>query len=279
MYLKLNDHAFELEIADTAFAHYWHDEWLFKDQEMLHLWFDHTGAHSRKLEHIQHVQRLKRIIDENNEIVTRLGISDDYLYEPINPNPSMSLLSDTHEKWADITKKKFEWDLQEEDVMKIYDAINSELSEDYSLINNYVHAIEFLYKFFYIHDVDIPLEEIGRSYTIVPSDTSFKKELGTIPYYDIGRPQFEKYQIDRTIDHPEISNYMHISNRIHFTSGAMVEDVPKSYYALGAELNVPIYGNYLPVLKSADISPYAFGEFIMTYLQADDNQLSFSKGD
>lgn len=283
MYLRLNDIGYELEVVDTEFAHYWHDEWLFADQEIVSLWFDQDHAHYRRAEYDQHVDNLRNIIDRNNEAVTKLDLPKEYLYEPITDCPTMSLLSRTHEKWADVTKRKHEWDLQDPEVMLIYDAIDKELTadggKDYAWINNYVHAIEFHYKFFYMHNVDIALPEIGRSYTIKPSDTSFKKEVVTLPYYDIGRPQFEKYQIDRTIDHPEISNYIHITNRVHFTSSAMVEYVPKSYYALGAEKHEPLYGNYLPVLRSNDFSPYAFGEFIMCNLKPGENKLFFSKGD
>lgn len=282
MYLKLNDDAFELELVDTEFAHYWHDEWLFAEGELVPLYFDQNHAHFRKSMHTECVEKLKDIVDRNNEVVTRLGIEEKYLYEPITNAPSMALLSRTHEKWADITKKKFEWDQLDEEIIETYTAIDGELKKDgkpgYPYINNFVHGVEFEYKHFYMHDVDIARPELGRSYQIKASDTSFKKDLVCLPYYDIGRPQFEKYQIDRTIDHPEISNYIHITNRVHFTSSAMVEDVPKSYYAAGTEQHTPVYGNHLPVLRGIDFSPYAFGEFVLCHLQHGENTMHFSRG-
>jgi hypothetical protein len=281
MYLSLNEKLFEVELVNTHFAQYWHD-WLFLESDKVDIKINELESWNHYLRYRAHVDKLKIIIDANNEIVTKYGLHEFFLYEPITNTPAMSLLSATHEKWAYISKKTFEFDQKEQEIINVYELINSDLIEkigkDYAWINPYVHDIEFEYKFFYMHNANIMRPEISRSYKIKDSDTSFKKELISLPYYDIGRPQFEKYQITGEVFHPEISNYITIVNSVHFTSSALVEEVPKSYHTLCSEIGSPVFGNYVPICKNKMISPYSFGEFICQNLLETGNNFYFLKG-
>lgn len=270
MHLILNDNSFEIYTVRTEFSEYWKNDWLFKDADAVNAKFSQHHALRNKADVQVKAEKLRRLVTRVNEISQSQGLDSRYIYDDTAEIPSMEMLANTHERWANVTLKAFEHDHIDESVVEAYAAINSILKEegfDYTQINNFVHDVEFAYKFFFLHDVEFERDAIGRQYEIKPSDTSFVQEFMCIPYYDIGRPQFEKFQVSNQVSNPEISNYIAVTNRVHLTGNVRQEVVPFSYYEQTSSQGISAYGNHVPVCKSALHSPYAFGEFIMTNCQ------------
>jgi hypothetical protein len=279
MYMTLNDAHYQTIPANTDFAAHWYDH-VFADGNSVETYFNQEDLSQRYYTTQKHGDQLRQILDINNEMVTREGFPTEYLYEPVSRIPSPQELIDTHEKWADYTKQKFEADVLDPDHEAIYDALNQEMTAagmDYRNINDFVHQVEFRYKFFMLHGITVERPGI-HDYTIQPSDTGFRKDLICLPYYDVGRPQFEKYQLCNVIDHPEISNYKNIARTIEITAEVRDEPVPQVFYDRCAEAGVPAYGNYVAIARNVDQNPGAIGYFfIKNFRHAMDNVLTLQR--
>lgn len=280
-YLGLNDDLFEIRIAGTEFSYFWRD-WVFSENTEVETNFNQEGIQDRIDQYRFAVNNLRSIIDRNNEFVQRQGFDDKYLYQPIGEHPSPQLLVDTHEKWADFTKQKFEPKQPNPDHDEIYNIINHEMHKngwDYKNINDFVHQVEFKHKFFLLHQINLVSPPIAYSYIIKPEDTSFTRELIALPYQDVGRPQFEKFQVSGLVDHEEISNYRYLVNRIEITCAQMQENVPKQYYEKCRDQGVHAYGNHVPLFKTSSYNPGASGYFMLKNLRSDGQNRLFLKTD
>lgn len=279
MYITLNDAHFQAISAGTDFSRHWYDH-VFADSNIVETYFEQEDLSQRYYTTQRHGERLRNILDLNNEAVERFGFPDEYLYEPVSRIPSPQELIDTHEKWADFTKKKFESTEPDPDHDAVYDALNAEMTAvglDYRNINDFVHQVEFRYKFFMLHNITVERPAV-YDYTIQPEDTGFRKDLICLPYYDVGRPQFEKYQLCNVVDHPEISNYKNIARTIEITAEVRDEPVPQSFYDACAAAGVPAYGNYVPIARNIDQNPGAIGYFFIKHFRhAMDNVLTLQR--
>jgi hypothetical protein len=141
---------------------------------------------------------------------------------PLSNEPTVGYLEKIHEQWAAFTKDSTVYELETWSQLNLdtYHDINNSLkaiSCHYDDINWAVHRLEFLYKYLLLTDIIItdaytfPKDE----YKISAADTTFDRQQLMIPFYDIGRPQFEKWGICKRVVHEEISNYNNISNRLH----------------------------------------------------------------
>lgn len=273
MHLTLNQIEYPLDLVDTEFAQFW-NEWLFQYSTSVEIKFDFGAVIGRYNDGLKFTKQLRELIDFNNETVIRLGIDHEYLYPTLPQQAPMAELIAIHEKWAGFTKRSSRIHEFEQEVFDIVDALEKEFStigRRYNDLNNFVHFVEFNYKFFFLPNAVIERLPIHRGYQIKPSDTSFTRELICLPYYDIGRPQFEKYQVSRVAKHTEINDYSTITNHIHLTGNVMSERVPQEFYDLAQKESVPVFGNHLPVCKGTEIETYKFGEFFIRNFDPDVN--------
>jgi len=272
MKLILNHNSLEFKLYDTNFVDYWHN-WVFENGNETELSITNSNVVQQHMSWIDNKDRLARLLASNNSIVARHGLPDRYLYD-IGP-PTSEFLAKTHEQWAQITKEACEMHLpvynaQTHDIYQEINTLLVQIGEQYSNINTSVHNIEFAYRFFNAHNIEVLQPAIPRGdYVIEAADTSFVHDAISVPYYDIGRPQFEKYMVSGQVTHTEISNYDAIANRIELTSMSVQDVVPDDYYNQCWENNVPVYGNYLNIATNPNRNWASLGEFIIGNYNAD----------
>lgn len=269
MKLVFNNSSYELDICDTTFAQQWY-RWMFDSENSVDIDISRgiDNLSRRAQEYLAAKNILSNTLNTVNTIVSDLGY-DMYHYYHYDDLGIRDLLN-IHEKWARITRQAWEQHLSIYDpsIKKEYDEINSRLNEvgiDYQYINNQVHAVEFMCQYTYLHGLSILKDTTAlREYRIVPADTSFIRDAVSMPFYDIGRPQYEKYVISGVVDHEEISNYANITNQIEINADPKQVVVDSRFYDLCLDKGVPCYGNYVSIAKSAHRNPWTLGEFLLT---------------
>jgi hypothetical protein len=263
MKIVFNEYEHELELYNTNFVNVWHD-WMFNDANEVYLIADENRLQSKHNEWIELTNKLTRILEKVNEISVAEKLPDRWHYD-MSTKFDSNFLQKTHEKWAQITKESWEEHLPvfNYKTKEIYDTINKQLrkfSMSYNDINNAVHQIEFLYKFFMLHHISIQKStENIKNYSIKHDDTSFVNDIITMPFQDIGRPQYEKYCISGEVIHPEISNFIHITNKLEFQSNATVQSVHPSYIEKCNQLGVPVWGTNVSIAKNKNPNPQSLG--------------------
>lgn len=267
MKLTFNDAEYELDLHNTNFVDAWHS-WLFDSNDSVFLIFDEPSLHSYSIRWAELTQKIIKILERVNEISNEEGLSSRWYYELSN-NIDTDFLQKTHERWAQITKESWEQHLPiyNQQTKEIYDAVNKKLRVDsltYNDINHAVHEIEFLYQFFMLHRVSIQKSLDGlASYQITHSDSSFTEDVISLPFNDIGRPQFEKYCISGRVADPEISNFANITNKLEFRSKAKSEVCLQSYIDECETFGVPVWGPYVPIAGSKVTNPQELGYTII----------------
>ena len=260
MKLNFNDTQIVLEPYNTNFVDRWMN-WVFDSSNTLRLNFDDVAVQQQYTQWLENVDNLNRLLDMVNRIAINDGMSPEWIYDK-SESVDSNFLQETHEKWADITKKSCEQHLLifNPETKEIYESINKKLSEVsmcYNDINNCVHKIEFQYRFFAMHRLTFNLStEKINDYIITAEDTSFIKDTIVIPFNDIGRPQYEKYCISGSVIHPEISNYQNIVNAVEIQSSPAPQYCHKSYIEKCTSDGIPLYGPYVSILLLEAIQTY-----------------------
>jgi len=254
MILSFNNNEVDLDYYNTNFVDRW-VSWAFNSSNEIILNFNEHAINSHYNKWLEVTSYLNNILEEVNSISVTENLPDKWHYE-LSTIYDTAFLQRTHEQWAHITKQSLEMHLPifDQDTKEIYDIINLKLrskSIDYSHINTAVHKIEFLYQFFYLHNIKLYKDTSSlNEYKIKPEDTGFIKDSIAIPFYDIGRPQYEKYRISGKVDHPEISHYQNLVDTIELNGSAKQEPCVDSFVDECDKHNVPCWGPYVSIAKN-----------------------------
>ena len=106
-------------------------------------------------------------------------------------------------------------------------------------------------------------------YNITAKDTSFVKDSISVPYRDIGRPQYEKYCLSGLVDHPEISNYQNIISAIEIQSSPMQQPCVPSFIAECEQENTDAFGPYVSIANISGPDTQQLGHMIISNLSND----------
>lgn len=173
---------------------------------------------------------------------------------PVSNHPTIDYLEQVHEQWAQYTKDStgYETESWSQKNLDVYHDINSYLKNSnchYDDVNWAVHRLEFLYKHIFLTN----LKTIDRStfekseYKITADDTTFSRQNLMVPFYDVGRPQYEKWAICGKVIHEEISNYINISTRLNLLIERHIISPPMEYVNECIRSNVGVYGPNLGI--------------------------------
>ena len=282
MKIVFNEYEHELELYNTNFVNVWYD-WAFGNSSEICLVFNEHDLKSRYDNWVELTEKLNLILEKINEIAVAENLPEKWHYD-MSTKFDSKFLQQTHERWAQITKESWEQHLPifNHETKEIYDCINRQLrniSLSYNDINNAVHEIEFLYKFFMLHRISIQKSTEGiQRYSISPEDTSFVKDVISMPFHDIGRPQYEKFCISGEVIHPEISNFIHITNKLEIQSNATMESVHPSYIKKCKQSNVAAWGTNVSIAKNKYPNPQSLGYLLIkNYSEFKNNTLLLRK--
>lgn len=267
MKIVFNEYEHELDLYNTNFVNAWHD-WVFGNDSEVFLVFNENTLRNHHDNWVALTERLTCILEKINEISTKESLPEKWHYD-MSTKFDSKFLQQTHEQWAQITKESWEQHLPifNLETKEIYDHINKQLrssSLTYNDINGAVHEIEFLYKFFQLHRISIQKSVDGiKGYSIQHTDTSFVKDAITMPFHDIGRPQYEKYCISGEVIHSEISNFTHITNKLEIVSNPLAESVHPSYIEKCMHSGVPVWGTNVNIAKNTAPNPLSIGYLLI----------------
>jgi hypothetical protein len=210
-------------LNNTNFVDYWISK-QFKNSDAVELILEKSEYEDILVQFTNAWEKFIDTITKVNNVITTLEterkLNRNMLF-PLSNEPTTAYLEKIHEQWAQFTKDSAtpgssNWSQENLDV---YQDINKHLrltDNHYDNINNRVHDLEFLYKHMQIHN--IKTTDYWRfppgEYTVTAQDTTFDTQHLMIPYYDIGRPQYEKWAICKEVVHDEISNYINISTKL-----------------------------------------------------------------
>ena len=277
MQLIFNDHSLELELYNTNFVDAWCN-WVFNESNELDLNFDYNRVKQLHSERLTLIDKLDTILNAVNEIAVSMGLPDKWHYELSNLYDS-NFLQRTHEQWAMISKEANEkhLPLYDAQVAEIWNAHNQKLAEQskhYNDINSWVHHIEFQYKFFSMSRVMFNRsDEAIKSYNITPSDTSFIKDAVTIPFNDIGRPQYEKFCISGNVTNPEISNYNNVINAVELSSTPVQTPIDPRFITTCEQQGVEQWGLNVCVAKNKEIDTQLMGYTVISNFTEGENRM------
>mgnify|MGYP003641701096 CR=1 FL=1 len=272
MHINLNNASFSLAEYNTDFVQFWKD-WAFVTDDCIQLDFDTNKISAAHTAYVAAYNRLMALLTENNKLVHEHGLEDNFIFV-LSDFADIDFLAATHEQWAHITKQACEkhTSIYDAAVERDYQLLDQGLQHlrGYEEINAAVHCIEFMFKFVFIHNITIPQPAPNRSdYTIIPNDTSFIKDTVGVPYYDIGRPQYEKFLVSGAVKHSEISNYLAIANRIELTSCRIQDVIDDNFIKQCADENVEVFGPYLNVASTQHRNPSMLGCFLLQHYSPD----------
>lgn len=268
MKLLLNNYSYEFQLYNTNFVDVWHS-WLFAHSPQIELKIDQNAVKHARQHLVAAVNDIRNLIDIVNQISNKLNLSNRYIYHNTD-DCDFNFLQSTHEQWAQITKEANEKHLPvyNDETNQIYKLIQAELASmnrEYNDINNAVHRIEFIYRIFYLNGnyIQQQVSDQLALYKITPADTSFTRDVVSLPFYDIGRPQYEKYLLGGSVDHEEISNYQLITNRIEITTRPTIDPIDIEFVNECKRLNVPQWGPYVNIAKNKNRNPGLLGYYIL----------------
>lgn len=277
MKLIFNENEVDLELYNTNFVDKW-VSWAFDRSNEITLDFNKYSIEYLHKKWLDVTTNLNNILEKVNSISVKENLSDKWYYD-FSYIYDTDFLQRTHEQWAEITKQSLEVHLPifDRDTREIYDMIDTKLREqsiDYSYINNAVHDVEFLYRFFTLHKIKLNKDTLSlNEYKIKPEDTGFIKDIVTIPFYDIGRPQYEKYRISGKVDHPEISHYQNLVDTIELSGSATQEPLLDSFVNECNKHNIPIWGPYVSIAKNKSTDNQLLGYNIIKNYKENQNNI------
>lgn len=171
----------------------------------------------------QNYQNLTNLLSAYNQEIENQNIPDIWKFQ-IDTECTTKWLEYVHEHWAMLTirdtnrNNRVSWESQTEFQKGYYGHANKIIKslsgKTFDLINHMVHDNEHL-AFHLNFDIlfqGFVQSEIDAGYRVTWQDTSFEKSAIHFMYYDVGRPQYEKWQLGRDLQSSEISNYVHISD-------------------------------------------------------------------
>lgn len=282
MKLILNNYHYEFELYNTNFVDVWYN-WLFSDSAQVKLTIDKGSLVNAQQRLLDATNDISDLLDIVNNISVELNLSNKYVYDITNTY-DFDFLQKTHEQWAQITKEANEEHLPvyDPETYQVYQLIQNKLkahNRDYNDINDAVHRIEFIYRIFYLNGnyIQKQISDSVSLYKITPEDTSFTRDVVSLPFYDIGRPQYEKYLVGGFVDHIEISNYQNIINRIEMTTRPTTDPVDPNFILECERLNVPHWGPYVNIAKNKYRNPGILGYYIINDVDPNNNTVVLSK--
>ena len=276
MKICMNKNEFELELYDTNFVDVWHN-WIFKENDEVVITFNDDDFANRVNQVVESQNKLDDILNSVNNAITEHGLSEEWLY-PRSNSFTQRFLETTHEKWANTTKQAQEkhlpiYDEQVDKTIVELQKILRNQNISYHDINHAVHMIEFKYRFFSLHWAVIqrPSNEISH-YRVTHEDTSFVKDVVSLPFNDIGRPQYEKYILCGKVQHEEISNYQNITNRIELEGRAIADSIDSNYISECEKAGVPVWGTVVNIAKKKQRDPSMLGYQMLTGWKSEDGK-------
>lgn len=194
---------------------------------------------------------------------------------PLSNSPTVEYLEKIHEQWAQFTKDSTMYELGSwsQTNLDVYHEINSYLKEHnhhYDDVNWAVHRLEFLYKHIFLSDLHTTtgLTFERSEYVVKSEDTTFSRQNLMIPFYDIGRPQYEKWAICGKVLHEEISNYINISTKLNILIQRLDISPPIEYVNECIRSNVSVYGPNLGIgdfaVRNVDEAGYHIAKSLLT---------------
>ena len=167
--------------------------------------------------------------------------------------------------------------LYDAQVAEIWNAHNQKLAEQskhYNDINSWVHRIEFQYKFFSMSRVMFNRsDEAIKSYSITPGDTSFIRDAVTVPFNDIGRPQYEKFCLSGDVINVEISNYNNIINAVELSGNPVQTPIDIRFIKACIQQGVEQWGPNVCIAKNKEIDTQLMGYVVISNFTEENNKM------
>lgn len=279
MKIYINETKFDIELNNTNFVDYWTSK-IFELSNM-HICSNTSFSNIQySLNRFsEHKANLLNLLNEFNNIVLEYQFPDHLLYN-IDTSCSSKFIEYVHEKWADYAKKANEKHLPiyDADIHEYDKAITAELKRRINLtsedINPSVHKLEHLYLFF---ESNIQVNTSFRygEYHITHEDSTFDTDNFLVSFWDIGRPQYEKWILCQNVDHEEISNYVYQSSNIEFRVNRF-KSIPDERYINECNLkNKNIWGNKISIGNIKSINLYEIGFNVINSLTEQKNEIKF----
>jgi hypothetical protein len=256
MNLVFNGTSFELSVVETDFTKYIINS-LATSDGIIELSFNDNYLNSQKLEFDQNHQKLKNLLTEYNQQIEKNNIPSIWKFQ-ISDTCSTSWLENVHEHWAMLTildiydHNRIKWKTDKPFEKGYYGhasrIVKDICGNDFSYINHMVHHSEHLSQNLAISAVikNFNSDKINSGYQVKSSDTVFEKACINFPYYDVGRPQYEKWLLTGKLDSQEISNYINIPDTVDILSYSQSIKYDDRYINQCEENNVPAWKPNLP---------------------------------
>ncbi len=229
--LRINDIELFINLCNTNFADYWYTK-VFQNSRECKI-NEATFIDEKSLSIIDNFKAtLYNTLETINEAIDDIGIPNEHKYKTPWTTDSTYLdyasweyLQYVHEQWANFTvlAQQKHLDTWDEEISRYYREICNWLEKKgknkflYNEINPQVHNIEHWYAHYY-REITIDVEFPYNEYIIQPEDSHHNLNNLQIPFFDIGRPQYEKWELCRDPCHEEISNYQNIKPVVQITA-------------------------------------------------------------
>jgi hypothetical protein len=251
MKILLTDSEIVLNLNNTNFVDYWISK-QFSNKSQIEVSVQQDQCNDLHMQYVDAWDYFNRVIVNVNNAILALNCEQTLnrpMLFPVANTPSVDYLEKIHEQWAQFTKDSTVSELSSwtQQNLDVYHEINTALRDSkyhYDDVNWAVHRLEFLYKHIFLTDIKtIDNWTFDKSeYTVTAKDTTFDRQNVMIPFYDIGRPQFEKWAICGKVIHEEISNYINISTKLHLLVNRAAITPPMDYVNKCITSGVDVFG-------------------------------------
>lgn len=277
--LIINENELEIAPKNTNFVDYWTTK-VFKNSNTIQCSMKSLSEgktynlHNFK----KHKVNLLNLLYEFNQIVELEKLPSELSYN-LQDSVEPKYLQYVHEKWAHFTIQSYHvpsphFNLE---IKEYCDILNHKLNErfnssiDTRTINNYVHNLEHLY--LHYQTIIILLDDIFPygEYRVTEQDTIFGIDNLMISFWDIGRPQYEKWILSKDITSNEISNFETISPRVEVRAESTHTVPHDDYVNLCKKMNIPVWGNKLPLGNIKHINYYDIGYSIINSMKENES--------
>jgi hypothetical protein len=279
MKLIINEQTLEIIPKNTNFVDYWTSK-VFGNNNTRQC--DTSSLTSGKNYNLKKFKNFKKklfdLLLEFNRIVETENLPN-YLAYDIKSTGAPDYLEYVHEKWAHFTIQSYHVPSPEfnRDMKSYCEILNQRLNKkfgnsvDTRTINDYVHDLEHLY-LYYQSDIVLPNGLfLYNEYRVTEDDTIFGTDNLLISYWDIGRPQYEKWIISKNVTSKEINNFEAISPRIEVRAECINVTPHVDYVRDCNTMNLPVWGNKLSLGNINLKNCYDIGYTIINSLNENTN--------
>jgi hypothetical protein len=235
IFLKSGDYL-EFTPKPTKFIKGWFDylfenemEKKFKNQE--NSWSTHSGE--------QHLHEINQHIDTVNSFLN-IRLPDVNLFNK-NPDLNQKWLNDTHKHWAHLT------DRYKNEIFDIPDNVKQSWQE----INNLVHRLELGYQQDFKNSVIFEITSL-TDLKVGTEDFEFSQHNLVLSYENLGRHQFNQWQVGLDSVDAETNNYNVITTSFSYFQGLDYYprlDAPQDYIMWCERQNLEIIGPWVSLGK------------------------------